>query len=168
MNKIRILLDTNIIVDFLLQRNNCEAAKYIIGLAVSDEAFECVTSTTITDISYLVGRYSNPKIDGYAVQEKIKDLLKIIDILSVSKADIEKALELHWKDMEDALQYAVAISNKCDCIVTNNIKDFEQHNIDILSPQDFIDKYLGKNNNDEHLSFSKENEENYSEEYDER
>lgn len=150
MDKKRVLIDTNVVLDFLLKRANYEIAFEIINLAVNNEVIEFLTATTITDINFLSMKYSNPKMDSYTVQEKIKDLLKIIDILPVLKSDIEKALELHWLDMEDALQYSVALTNKCDCIVTNNTKDFEKAEIEVLNPYDFINKYFKELDNDEY------------------
>ena len=47
----------------------------------------------------------------------------------------------NWKDFEDAVQYTVAESNGIDCIITRNIKDFEEQEIPCLSPKEFVEKY---------------------------
>ena len=147
MNKPQIiLLDTNVVVDVLLNRENAIYTNRIIELAIDDEAIECVTTTTVTDIHYLYKKYSDPKLTGYEVQDKLRDLLYILDMLPVTAKDVFNALECKWSDLEDALQYCVAVANGCDCIITNNTKDFENPQIEVISPKDFIDRYLGKGN----------------------
>lgn len=140
----KLLLDTNVVVDMLLQRVGYQDAEKILNLAIEQKTIECVTSTTVTDINYLVGKNSQPKLDSFMVQDRIRDILKILDVLSVSKEDIINALNLRWKDMEDALQYTIAKANGCDYIITNNIKDFALSDIEVLKPADFLSKYFDK------------------------
>lgn len=50
-----------------------------------------------------------------------------------------------FDDMEDSFQYQCALQNKCDALVTVNLRDF--HGVDtarmkILSPSEFVDNYL--------------------------
>ena len=49
------------------------------------------------------------------------------------------ALDLSWKDFEDAVQYAVAKSNNVNVIITNNMKDFEKNDISIVTPKEFLE-----------------------------
>lgn len=58
---------------------------------------------------------TNPKVDYYKIQDTIAELLKVIDILPVTKQDIFDALSLRWKDIE------------------------------VLKPSDFIEKYISEN-----------------------
>ena len=66
-------------------------------------------------------------------------MLKFLTILDVGKKDIETALSLQWKDFEDAVQYAVALSNNVDFIISRNSKDFESNEIPVLSPKEFLE-----------------------------
>ena len=138
----RVLLDTNVVMDFLVERDGFNEAKTIIAATTNQELFECIIATAVTDIAYLIRVNTNPKEDYYKIQDTIAELIKVIDILPVTKEDILDALSLRWKDFEDALQYAVAKANGCDCIITNNIKDFELDDIEILRPKEFISKYI--------------------------
>ena len=141
----RVLLDTNVMMDFLVERDSFDDAKKIITATTNQEMFECILATAVTDIAYLMRVNTNPKVDYYKIQDTIAELLKVIDILPVTKQDIFDALSLRWKDFEDALQYAVARSNGCDCIITNNIRDFEEKDIEVLKPSGFIEKYISEN-----------------------
>lgn len=141
----RVLLDTNVVMDFLVERDGFDDAKKIITATTNQEMFECILATAVTDIAYLMRVNTNPKVDYYKIQDTIAELLKVIDILPVTKQDIFDALSLRWKDFEDALQYTVARTNGCDCIITNNIRDFEEKDIEVLKPSDFIEKYISEN-----------------------
>lgn len=137
-----VLIDTNVILDFMLERDNYAMAAKVIDIAVSNEAMEYLAVPSITNINYLVKKYSSPRKDVFDVQRQIRDILSIMDILPTGRQDIMDALDLHWHDFEDALQYSIAIANHCDCIVTNNVKDFENPAIEVLTPQDFLAKYF--------------------------
>lgn len=132
----RLLIDTNVILDYLLARAEFQSeAVQVISLAAFDDTFEFVSSSAITDVFYHIRKELH---DSYAAQEKVRDLMKIITILDVTQRDITRALDFHWKDFEDAVQYAVALSHNVDIIITRNTKDFEGNEIPVMTPGDFL------------------------------
>ncbi|MCR4935218.1 MAG: PIN domain-containing protein [Oscillospiraceae bacterium] len=132
----RLLIDTNVILDYLLARTGFEEdAGRVFSLAAYDETYEFVSSSAITDIFYHVNKELH---DSFAAQRKLQDLLQIMTVLDVTQADILKALALHWRDFEDAVQYAVALANRVDIIITRNKKDFESGSIPVMTPKDFL------------------------------
>ena len=136
----RLLIDTNVILDYLLARQGFQDdAVQVFSLAAYDDTYEFVSSSAVTDIFYHVNKELH---DSFAAQNKLRDLLKILTVLDVTQMDVMKALELHWKDFEDAVQYAVAMANHVDVIITRNRKDFEGGLIPVLSPQEFLDSLL--------------------------
>ena len=136
----RLLIDTNVILDYLLARQGFqEDAIRIFSLAAYDDTYEFVSSSAVTDIFYHVNKELH---DSYAAQSKLRELFKILTVLDVTQLDVMKALELHWKDFEDAVQYAVALSNQVDVIITRNRKDFEGGLIPVLTPQEFLEPLL--------------------------
>ncbi len=132
----KLLIDTNIILDFLLSRTNKDYAKKIFELTLDNYIYECLSSSSITDIFYILNKQIK---DSYKTQSLIRKLLTFISIANVTDKDINMALDLSWKDFEDALQYAVAKSNDIDVIITNNKKDFEKKDITIMSAKEFLD-----------------------------
>lgn len=144
--KIRILLDTNVVLDFLLKRENYAPAAKIITSPIRTGMVECLTIISISDINFLAKKDSEPRMNVFEVQDKIRELISIMDVLSVQRDDIVHALDLRWHDFEDALQYSVAVANRCNCVITNNVKDFEHPEIEVIAPQDFLAKYFAKEN----------------------
>lgn len=133
----KLLIDTNVILDFLLNNPGFgEDARKIFSLAAEDETYEFVSSSAITDIFYVVRKSWH---NTFAAQHVISEMLKFLTILEVGKKDIETALSLQWKDFEDAVQYAVALSNNVDFIISRNGKDFESNEIPVLSPKEFLE-----------------------------
>ena len=136
----RLLLDTNIILDYLsVNEGFQEDAEAIISLAVEGEAIELVSASAVTDIYYMLRRALKDKQKAMA---RLIDLRKLIHILPVTEKDIDTAMERNWGDFEDAVQYTVAESNQVDYIITRDAKGFEEHNIPSLTPKDFL-KMIG-------------------------
>jgi predicted nucleic acid-binding protein len=135
----RVLLDTNVILDFLLKREpNYKDAQIIIEKIVNGNVHGYITASMVTDIFYILQK-TNGKT--FALNS-LADLLIILDVLTVYRDDIYSILHSGWDDFEDALQAHVAIRNGMNAIVTRNIKDYKKvKNIDIILPLDFI-QYL--------------------------
>ena len=50
-----------------------------------------------------------------------------------------------FDDVEDSFQYQCALQNKCDALITINLRDYrsaDTSKLEILSPTEFVDKYL--------------------------
>ncbi|MDR0792438.1 MAG: PIN domain-containing protein [Chitinophagaceae bacterium] len=141
----RVLLDTNVILDFLLRREqNYESAQMVINEIVVGNAQGYITSSMATDIFYLLQK-TNGKT--FALNS-LTDLLIVLDVLTVYRDDVYSTLTSGWNDFEDALQAHVAIRSGMDAIVTGNIKDYEKaKNITIVLPHDFI-HYLQRTKNE--------------------
>ena len=135
----RVLLDTNIVLDFLLKREpNFGHAQNIVREIVGRNAQGFITASMATDIFYLLQK-TNGKTFAF---NSLVDLLIILDVLTVFRDDVYSVLYSDWDDFEDALQAHVAVRSGMDAIVTRNIKDYQKaNNIDILFPSDFI-QYL--------------------------
>ena len=135
----KILLDTNIILDYALQREEFwETAEKVFLLTESEKNIEFVSSSAVTDIFYVLRKYYG---DSFKAQEKLSDIRKLVRILEVSDANIDYALALRWKDFEDAVQYAVAVDNDLDVIVTRNVIDFERNDIPVLTPAELLNMF---------------------------
>ena len=135
----KVLLDTNVILDFLLRRElNNGYAQDIIEEIVNGNVQGYITASMATDIFYLLQK-TNGKT--FALNSLI-DLLIILDVLTVYRDDVYSAINSGWDDFEDALQAHVAVRSGMDAIVTRNIKDYKKtKDIDIVLPNDFL-QYL--------------------------
>ena len=69
-------------------------------------------------------------------RKKIDFLREYLEITSVDSADIYQSYDTKWKDFEDGVQYASAKRWGADYIVTRNVKDFEESNGDVITPDE--------------------------------
>ena len=146
----RLLIDTNVILDVLLNRAEFGAtAAKVLELAETDSALEFVSASAITDIYYVIKRGlqtsdTQQESTSFQAQRIVGKLREVVTILPVTDADIDYALALRWKDFEDAVQYAVALANDIDYIITRNADDFELKYIPSVSPKEFLAIYAEK------------------------
>ena len=133
----KVLLDTNIILDILLQREpHYLHAIEVLRLAERGQ-IEChITANSITDIFYILRKYlSDPKDRELA----IRNILQLVNIVGITKKDIIKSFELQYTDFEDALQTQCAKKLKADYIITRNEKDFKSLTVKVVSAEQFIE-----------------------------
>lgn len=137
----RVLLDTNIILDVILQRQLFfTSAVEILKMSDSGEIESFITSNSITDIFYVLRKFFTDIDDR---KKAVRHILQMVDIVSVTKSDIFKSFELNFTDFEDALQTQCAKKIKADFIVTRNEKDFKDKSIKVISPEKFINEVCG-------------------------
>lgn len=138
----KLLIDTNIVLDVLLKREPFyHSAVKVMNLAQYDDVQEFVSASAITDIYYIA--YKQIK-DRELVIDLIRRLLTIVSVAAVSGQEIVQALDMGWKDFEDAVQYSVALMGEMEGIVTRNPKDYENADINIWLPEQIIKDYEKK------------------------
>lgn len=131
----KIFLDTNVVIDFLGNRENFyDASAKILTLADQKKIRIFTSPTTIANAYYILCRYENSK----NVIEKIRKFKLICSISIMDDEVIEKSIHSNFKDFEDSLQYFSAIASNCEIIITRNEKDFKSSEIPIISPKNFL------------------------------
>lgn len=138
-----LLIDTNVIVDFFLDRQPFrEAAQKVLSLNKNPEIKISITASSATDIFYIVRRELK---DRRVVRELMIDLVThmSVKILPVTPEAIYMALNLPWNDFEDAVQYSTACVNNIDAIVTRNVEDYKKSEIDIYTPEEIVEFFNG-------------------------
>lgn len=132
----KILIDTNIILDYLLEREPFfKDSETLFNIISENKVTAYVSATTLTDIFY-IARKQTKSIDK--ARQAILFILKVMEVCSVDRTVIEIALQSGLKDFEDAVQVASAISQGLDAIVTRNSKDFVNEVIPILTVNDLL------------------------------
>ncbi len=138
----KLLIDTNVILDVLLQREPFfKAAVDVLNLTQRDDVREYVSASAITDIYYIACRQMK---DRSAVRELLKRLLLVVSVAAVSEREIQNALDLAWGDFEDSVQYSVALLAEMDGIVTRNPDDYQDANIQIWLPEQVLVTFADK------------------------
>jgi len=131
----KIFLDTNIIIDFLGERENFyEPAAKILTLADKKKIKILTSPTSISNAYYLLAKYENTKI----ALEKIRKFKVLCSISIMNDGVIEKAINSDFKDFEDAMQYFSAIASNCELIVTRNEKDFKNALIPVMNAESYL------------------------------
>jgi predicted nucleic acid-binding protein len=132
----KVLLDTNIVLDFALKREPFyEDAQAIFNEITKGNTDGYITASMATDIFYLLQKTNGKKF----AKDIFANLLLILDVLTVYREDVYIAQHLEWDDFEDALQAQVALHSDMDAIVTRDIKDYKKvQYLDIVQPANFI------------------------------
>ncbi|WP_456325484.1 PIN domain-containing protein [Desulfonauticus submarinus] len=131
----KILFDTNIILDVLLDRKPfVHYACYLLSKVERSEIMAFVCATTITTIHYLLKK----TLGSDQVYIHINSLLSLFAIAPVNRLVLEKTLKSKFNDFEDAVIHESAIHCGAQYIITRNIKDFKNSKLPVFEPQEFI------------------------------
>lgn len=132
----KIMCDTNIIIDVLLEREPFAEDSYsILSLCEEHKIDGYVSASSVTDIYYLVRKYTHSTELAYHAVGK---LLEIVKVCSVTNEDVLIAFQKKARDFEDCLVATCAKSIHCNYIVTRNKKDFEEFDIPALTPGELL------------------------------
>ena len=132
----KILVDTNVIIDALASREPWnKTAENIFLLAANHIVDMYITASSATDIYYLIRKCLH---NTETAKQTMRKLYSFVGILEVTGTDCLRALDTTIKDYEDAVVEQVAFRNDMDYIVTRNIKDYQNGRVKTILPDDFI------------------------------
>ncbi|MCY7277181.1 MAG: PIN domain-containing protein [Phormidesmis sp. CAN_BIN44] len=132
----RILVDTNVILDIFLNRQPfAEEATALLRVIATDQSTGYVCASSLTDIFYIARRQTKSVDQG---RQAIEMTLRLFQICLVNRSILEAAFNSELADFEDAVQIACAVDQDLDAIVTRNPKDFQTDLIPILSIADLL------------------------------
>jgi predicted nucleic acid-binding protein len=119
---VRLLLDTNVVLDVILARAPWAAEAAALMAAIeAGRADGFVAGHTITTVHYIVAKAAGRQTAATAVS----DLLRIVGVVSMESTDFHHALVLGLADYEDAVQAAACLKVGADFLVTRNAKDYK-------------------------------------------
>ena len=131
----KVLLDTNVVLDVLLDRKPHVAdSARIFRLVEEGKATGLLCATTLTTLDYLLSQ-SLGRPDSRAVLAR---LLRLFEIAPVTRTVIEGALRSEMADFEDAVLVYAARQAGADAVVTRNPKDFAKATCPIFDPRQFL------------------------------
>ncbi len=134
----KIMVDTDIIIDVLLEREQfVEDSCRLLSLCEEHRIDGFISASSVTDIYYLVRKYTHSTELAYKAIGKV---LEIVKVCSVTNNEVILAFQKKAKDFEDCLVAVCAASINCDYIVTRNIRDFEGFNVSAISPSDLLNR----------------------------
>lgn len=131
----KVFLDTNILLDYLLRREGVDNAREILMQGYQGKIKLYVSSLSFSNIAYIVRK----QFKGEALYNMLTIIREMAGVVSVDESIIDNAIGLRAADFEDAIQYFSAKNIKANCIVTNNIKDFQFSEIKVVTSKEFVD-----------------------------
>lgn len=132
----RVLVDTNIIIDAIIRREPWNQEAERIFLLTANRIIESyITSSCVTDIYYIIRKHTQSCSEAKKIMGK---LFSLFSILEVSSVDCIDALQLNIKDYEDAVVANCASRNSMKYIITRNVKDYINSSVKAIEAKEFL------------------------------
>lgn len=132
----RVLLDTNILLDYIAERKPYfEYAEKILRECINGKIECCIAAHSVGNIFYILRK----KIPESQRREILKNICIIAKVIEIDEQKLLNSLNnINFSDMEDCLQMECAKAFHSDYIITRNIKDFSESTITPILPENFI------------------------------
>lgn len=137
----RVLVDTNVVLDVLLERRPfSEAAAQVFALVEESRIEGFLCATTLTTIDDLLGQALAPA----KAREALQRLLNLFEIAPVNRPVLEQALRSGIADFEDAVLEQAGRLVAVDAITTRNVRDFGKSTVTVFDPLELISTVKAK------------------------
>ncbi|MGH2505318.1 MAG: type II toxin-antitoxin system VapC family toxin [Ktedonobacterales bacterium] len=137
---IRALIDTNVILDWLLDRKPwSDAAKPLWDARDAGDVVAYLPASVVTDIFYIIRRQADIPTAFRAIDQ----VFGAFGLCAVDEALLRQARALPGNDFEDNVQIACAANAQSDLIVTRSPVDFRHSPLPVIEPSQ-ITTYLSK------------------------
>ncbi|MBR5941461.1 MAG: PIN domain-containing protein [Neisseriaceae bacterium] len=130
-----VLIDTNIIIDWLAQRNNFNLhASRVMEECFFGKTKAYLTAHSLCDLFYILRK-------DFSLEKRLSFIQLLTEqciIIPEMQEDFIMSIQENCTDLEDALQMQCAFKYNLDYIITRNIQDFEKSKIPAILPQQFL------------------------------
>lgn len=131
----KILIDTNIVLDHLLERKSFfKSAAWIFSETEYGRLTTYLGATTVTTVHLLITKALGVKAGHLAIEQ----ILQLFEVAPVNRLVLTSALSLKFKDFEDAVLHEAGIHAGVDAIITRNVKDFKKAAVAVYSSDEFV------------------------------
>lgn len=128
----RLLFDTNVVLDVLLDRQPYVEASAAAWAAVETGVAEgLLAAHAVTTIHYLVRKERG----NVKARRIVSAILRVFGVAAVDAAVLQEALQFPLPDFEDAVTAAAARLAGCEFIVTRDPKGFRGTPVRSLTPE---------------------------------
>lgn len=129
----RVLFDTNVVLDLLLDRQPWSAAAAELFARVEGGTLDgYLGATTLTTVHYLAAK----AVGAEAARRQIAELLALCKVAAVDRTVLAEAQALDFGDFEDAVLHQAARSVGADAIVTRDPRGFRGARLPVLTPEE--------------------------------
>jgi predicted nucleic acid-binding protein len=131
----RLLFDTNVLLDLLLDReSHADVAEQLVAAADSGVLDGVLCADALTTVDHVVAKALGPARS----RRLLGDLLRIFAIVPVDRAVLESALRLDFPDFEDAVVHEAARASGAAGIVTRDTEGFSRGTVPALDPLELL------------------------------
>lgn len=130
-----ILVDTNVIIDFLTTREPYfDASSKVIAKCADGELTGYIAFHSITNLWYILRKVPDDKRRKWLI-----DICEFLTVVGVNHDEVLRAIRMKdFKDFEDCLQDRCAKDIGAKYIITRNVADFINSEVPAMSPEDFL------------------------------
>lgn len=130
-----LLIDANIVLDVLQNRENfVKESAMIWKLCEAEQAKGYISTLSFANIMYILRK----ELTSDKIEEVYHKLCLIFEFADFSSSILSKAVEMNWKDFEDAVQSATAEQIHADYIITRNVRDFTRSKVVAFTPTELL------------------------------
>lgn len=137
--EIKVFLDTNIIIDYLVEtRHKHLIAKEIVIRCYNKSLQGYISETVITNTAYVLRKMLAQSQMNFI----FSGFCSFLDVLGISNSSVIKACEVNKTDLEDAILYHIALENDCQFFITSNgadFKDIARPALKVIAPEEFLE-----------------------------
>ncbi len=134
----RVFLDTNIVLDVLLNRPAFVADSAAAILQCEALGAEMFIAWHGLATSYYLLKRGRSEAEALAEMDKILAWARVAD---ATDADVRRARTLGFRDFEDALQAVAAEACAANWIISRNTMDFGRSLVPVLGPGEFLKRF---------------------------
>lgn len=133
--KKRIFLDTNVILDYLLEREPFYYDALKLWAACEEGTVEgYVSALTVNNVHYIAHRLKSETTAMIAV----RGILSVFNVVPLDKELMKLAADFHDRDYEDDIQLQSAIRSGCTHLFTRDPTHFHTKALAIIPPSSFL------------------------------
>jgi hypothetical protein len=134
-DKSQVLFNLNIILDVLQERENFfEFSARLLAYAETGIIQGWLAAHSVTTLFYLIAKDKSPE----QARVTLTSLMQFFKIAPVDQNTIEQALNLPYRDFEDAVQMMAALQIHADYLLTRNIRDYQPAPMEVVQPVELL------------------------------
>lgn len=131
----RLLIDTNILLDVLMAREEHYMPSYAVWKSCEKGYAEgYISSLTFANIVYIMRR----QLHYDEIDVLLRNMKNAFHFADLTLSELDEAAKMKWRDFEDAVQSATASRIHADYIITRNAKDFDGNGVRAITPEEYF------------------------------
>ncbi len=135
MSNMVVLIDTNVVIDFLVTREPFfKASSQVVMKCANGELEGCIAFHSISNLWYILRKIPEDKRRKWLL-----DICSFLKVTGAHRDEVQKAIRnKEFRDFEDCLQDRCAQGVGAGYIITRNVADFNGSEIPAITPEDFL------------------------------